>query len=546
MTFDLVVLVTDVREIDNSLFFVELQCKDNDQIWSVSKPYSTFQVLDTALRKQHVIEVELPKLQAGRADHKTSKRRRKQVQIYLDLILAVEGVAKSQHITRFFDHRSVTKAKRVNSAPEKPIVKQQVTSPRAVTLALNFVVKEENYDQDPIKFEQFLQYDFSVKHHSPIDMDDSLKKEREAVLHEIYESEIKYVEFTTLLWNMYVSPLMGNNDAYKRDEHDHHQVPREIAKKIFPPNLETIIELHTALSTILCQRYYPFLESGMYMMPIGDIFRQLCSLLDIYIPFLQKYEHCTNVVRKWRQKIPEFDKWLNRRKRHANSKGLDFGSLIIMPCQRLPRYLLLLQSLLKVTSDQFYDKSQIEMAIREIQSCIQRHNELIRTNSIKLRTYRIAKRLQIRDLGWNQRAILKEALVVIDQMTYHMYLFYDIFILENEKKSTKQKPVYDIYPLFDTNAQRFTNTSVLLNVHQEIFYIGFENQNIMTEWYEHLRQVIEDIQKRSDWEENLPTVYIDMMNPQSKNYFRNSLSIISEFAKKGPRLDSPRSPRRHM
>jgi hypothetical protein len=457
--------VLDLRDISTTgLFYIELQCYENDESWYfISKPLSSLIELDAELRASHSLDIALPKLETESKDHKITHRRKKQVQLYIDCILSDESIATNQKTVKFFGKNVPLPSKRLQSA----------TSPNAsrrTQSALPLLKNEEPYVLEQTALEKFIQRDYAITPANVDAIDENGRNERESVLKEIFETELKYVEFTTLLWNMYFSPLHGNNDAFASPDDEKHEIPLNAAKKMFPPNLDAIIELHTALSTILCQRYYPFLETGMYNMPIGDIFRQVSTMLDIYVPFLQYYESCSKTVRKYRTRVPAFEKWLLKRKKMPASTGLDIFSLLIMPCQRLPRYLLLLQSLLKVTCAEFHDRAEIEMAIVEIQTCIGRHNELIRVQGSKDRTFKIAKRLQIRDLAWNKRLILKEAPVTIEGIAHHAYLFYDVLIIE-KKQDGKQKPVFTMNPLYHTTIANFSHNSICTRKNRIRIYV---------------------------------------------------------------------------
>lgn len=50
----------------------------------------------------------------------------------------------------------------------------------------------------------------------------------------------------------------------------------------------------------------------------------------------------------------------------AHNQGLDLRGFLIMPVQRVPRYKVLIEELLKVTPDHFPDKEPLKQALKSI------------------------------------------------------------------------------------------------------------------------------------------------------------------------------------
>ncbi|KAL0477495.1 RacGEF [Acrasis kona] len=531
---------------------IRLSCYKHGDTWSSKLTLSSLREMDEILRNDFAIECQVPSsTRCGLYDETTKSKWNNALQLYFDSLFMENNLSDNETIAQFLQNGQIGSpmdlhlplnviADGANRAPtpryrhgsikiggddeqenitlnKLDVVRSDVTTPTSPTSPLERsspLALLSPYGLDVQKFEKFLDNPPSPRalfdDELPIAHDE--QNERASLLMEIYDSELKYVEFTTLLWNMYVMPLTGDTDAYKRNKDDVCPLSTRTSNKLFPPNLEKIIDLHLAISTKLCHRYHPYINDSNELnaevnnILVGDVFLYACEMLDVYVPFLQKYDKCTRTIRKWRSREPLFDKWLNSRKKMQQSKGLDLGSLLIMPVQRIPRYLLLLKSLLKLTPEGHPDKLNIESSITQITNCATRHNELIRSNYKVVRTIQLSKKLQVHDLHRNGRRVVCESNVVVNKISYLAVLLSDLLILENQSRSTKERPAFSMYAMYPARFARNNAKSIVIWVVQERVCLEFDSVETADDWMDQLTNISGELTQHEHWERYLPSV----------------------------------------
>jgi hypothetical protein len=99
----------------------------------------------------------------------------------------------------------------------------------------------------------------------------------------------------------------------------------------------------------------------------------------MYTKYVGDYSVALNTVNKL-SKNPDFTKFLKRQRENPTSEGLDLMSYLIMPVQRVPRYLLLLKELQKYTPDTHPHAPSIRNAMSKIEKTAAHINETQRQN----------------------------------------------------------------------------------------------------------------------------------------------------------------------
>lgn len=74
----------------------------------------------------------------------------------------------------------------------------------------------------------------------------------------------------------------------------------------------------------------------------------------------------------------QFARFLEQAQQDPRSMGLSIADLLIEPVQRIPRYKLLLEQLLKYTPESHIDHGNIVAALESVSSAAQHNNEQIR------------------------------------------------------------------------------------------------------------------------------------------------------------------------
>jgi hypothetical protein len=163
--------------------------------------------------------------------------------------------------------------------------------------------------------------------------------ERAKVLQEIVDSEVKYVEFLSILMENYVKPIRGGLITDKKKKII---VTKKEAATLFPPDLTSIFSFNTELLKDLKSK-------SPQIRHISEIFIRMSPMFKLYIGYTKTYQNSLNEIRFFTKEKKSFSEWCTNVKIKC---GMTISSLMVMPIQRIPRYRLLFESVLKVTPEE--------------------------------------------------------------------------------------------------------------------------------------------------------------------------------------------------
>lgn len=126
---------------------------------------------------------------------------------------------------------------------------------------------------------------------------------------------------------------------------------------------------------------------------IAKAFKKNASFFRIYIEYCNNFSNSAQKLSEKERGRKDFEHFLLQQMEHANMGGLDLHALLIMPVQRLPRYVLLLRELHK----QFMENKELQGAIGALEKIADQVNEAKRQSENVERILQIQKRI----VGWN-------------------------------------------------------------------------------------------------------------------------------------------------
>ncbi|KAL0482447.1 hypothetical protein AKO1_013092 [Acrasis kona] len=322
---------------------------------------------------------------------------------------------------------------------------------------------------------------------------------RVQLLKEILESEKNYVKNLDLLWKMYYQTLVeGHEDPFQKNKLD---VPGRVtnAHKMFPPNLSTVMTLHQAFLRKLEDRYKLFDDESLYFLVIGDLIREMAPFFKVYVTYLSSFERSNMIIRRNRQN-QQFDDWLDRRKKLPQSKGLDIGSLLIMPVQRLPRYQLLLKSLLEHTRPDHNDRSYLLESYDLISDITEFQNRRIKDTNNALSLAKLGSRLGRSELIQPSRRIILSGDIYVtgirSKCTAH--LFNDMLLIEKQTSSLSpifsRKTCYE-YHLVEAFISGGDVNALSINSQGSTVQLHFEDFNGKRKWVDAITNVLNELQE---------------------------------------------------
>lgn len=176
---------------------------------------------------------------------------------------------------------------------------------------------------------------------------------QEKIAMEIVHTETFYVSSIEKLISWYLLPI--RDVANKGSEGI---TPADV-REIFS-NIELIVNVNKEFLKDLKARFTPWTKDTC----IGDVFLKFIPFFKIYTDYGSSYDSALAKVNQ----LMESNKWFNQVITQTNIKmkvesNVNFEGLLIMPVQRIPRYSLLLQDLLKNTPEDHPDHQNLKMQL---------------------------------------------------------------------------------------------------------------------------------------------------------------------------------------
>lgn len=187
---------------------------------------------------------------------------------------------------------------------------------------------------------------------------------RDRVAHEILSTERVYVEHLEFLFKYVLQPLrlaLENNNPI---------LPENEIRAIFSET-EVILNYNRLLLVQLEQR----VGKWNVHQCLGDIFLQIAGFLKIYSQYCSHYSEAMRILGECK-KLSKFKKFLDDLKKKSHDlehRGLE--DFLIRPVQRIPRYFLLLQDLVRHTSADHPDYANLSFAVQKVQAVAEYMNE---------------------------------------------------------------------------------------------------------------------------------------------------------------------------
>mmetsp|Transcript_20010 Transcript_20010/g.28006 ORF Transcript_20010/g.28006 Transcript_20010/m.28006 type:complete len:429 (+) Transcript_20010:3-1289(+) len=271
---------------------------------------------------------------------------------------------------------------------------------------------------------------------------------RSRVIQEILDTEKSYVAVLQLLMSEYVEPLIGKyatpdmpklsksnsfTISYNSKNLINVNIDREILKSILPPTIEIMKNTNEILLKKLELRtQYGILDSTC----VGDIFLELVPFLKCYTSFINNFDASTaqiNLLMKNKERFRDFVNYVA-----SKNPGADLHNLLICPVQRLPRYVLLFQELLKATPEDHKDRKDVALAVEKLKEITSLLNQNKHLNDNQTKVMRVEKKLKIKhDL--TRRWIKEGLLTYMAKESVMCYLFTDCIVLAKKTTFPKEK-----------------------------------------------------------------------------------------------------------
>jgi RhoGEF domain/FYVE zinc finger len=336
------------------------------------------------------------------------------------------------------------------------------------------------------------------------------------VAKEIVDTERSYVESLQKLEDVYLSPLekMANDridDDKNRNKYWKKGLisPEDLA--VIKSNIDTIRLTNEHFSKQLQQRVESWSEPDNPR-TIGDLFLKFSKYFHTYIKYVTTHESAAEKLERLVSKSKKLAAFLNNARLRFQCSPM--GMYMIMPIQRIPRYQLLLQELLKNTEMEHEDYMMIVSAAEQIVELAKHINTYLGAIDIRKELMRISRMFngKAKIIAQGRKYIyhgevmkktrVKKGLIVKTEhevlIETHLFLFNNLLIeaeRRSKKKPYKEKNSHLINHRFHTNAEPANNKSsehaIEITTGDGSFVVCCSDSTNKEEWLKYFEQAIE-------------------------------------------------------
>ena len=158
----------------------------------------------------------------------------------------------------------------------------------------------------------------------------------------------------------YVDSLTTLVDAYGVALREKKAISQSDYATLFQ-NVESILSFHRIFYADLEERIKKWNRHSV----LGDLFVRLCDFFKLYMQYINGFDASTDLLKHLLKKKSKF-RDTHEAIKINKARSLDMASLLIMPVQRIPRYVLLLGDLVKKTDEAHPDLAKLQEALAKM------------------------------------------------------------------------------------------------------------------------------------------------------------------------------------
>ncbi|KFY35032.1 hypothetical protein V494_06269 [Pseudogymnoascus sp. VKM F-4513 (FW-928)] len=222
-----------------------------------------------------------------------------------------------------------------------------------------------------------------------IDAADSKEVLRQNNLHEIIMSEDKFMVQLDVLRTIYRDELQ----AWQPPIIGQAKLPRFI-QQVFG-RAEAVKNVN--MNHLLAQLKYRQQEQGPWVQGFSSIFREWTRrAAQVYLDYAASYPNATYLVRREMEKNVLFRQFLDQAQSNKVSDRLGWDTYLFAPLKRLQQYTLLLKEVLKHTYVDSEEKTNLRIAIKEVDKMTQACDEKVNEENKKIEMQELQTKLFMR------------------------------------------------------------------------------------------------------------------------------------------------------
>ncbi|KAH3744719.1 Guanine exchange factor for Rac 30 [Pelomyxa schiedti] len=287
---------------------------------------------------------------------------------------------------------------------------------------------------------------------------------RRRIAQETLQTEETYTHQVNLIMNKFVTELKSNTRGLALED----------TYSIFS-NIAVIRDCHERLKKTLTQRMQDWNPNSQ----LGDIFQKETAWIKLYKHYVNNYGRSLMTLKECKQNHAEFRKYMESIDYTPALSGLNLEGLLIVPVQRIPRYVLLLNDMLKSTPSTHPDHAPLSGALATIKELA----DFINENKHDADTIAELCNIQAKFVGYSgklasqaKRKFLRDFSVLINKKKRHLWLFNDVAVITKPETSSG-KYSFDVQINLNTSSiQPGPNFSFNLICTEGKFLVGLPTQ----------------------------------------------------------------------
>ncbi|PRP74403.1 hypothetical protein PROFUN_10301 [Planoprotostelium fungivorum] len=168
---------------------------------------------------------------------------------------------------------------------------------------------------------------------------------------------------------------------------------------------------------------------------VGDIFAEMSPYFKSYVSFVNNFDESRAAIKRAQRSSKTFRDFVERPGHQIATMESEMISIV----QRLPRYILLIQELIKTTDDGHPDKPHLQRALQLVKEVTFALNDNKRVSENQMEVLRLERKHRLehsltRTLIRKGNVVYGTSSSTVNSKPVEAYLFSDIFVLVNEKK----------------------------------------------------------------------------------------------------------------
>ena len=185
---------------------------------------------------------------------------------------------------------------------------------------------------------------------------EEMRESRRRYEDELVFTEEDYVKKLQTVVKLFYNPLM----TLSKDPNAEHAIITGKDIMVIFSNLPILLKYNE----VLLQKMQAWHDNGVG--EIGKIFLGICDFLKIYIMYINNYAKASTHLTELMTRNSKLAQFVARSCSDPECENLDLLSLLIMPVQRIPRYVLLIKALIEHTHKDDPDLANLELALQKM------------------------------------------------------------------------------------------------------------------------------------------------------------------------------------